>query len=140
MYLNLNTYKNIYSINSMNKKCVRAINTNDNVVSYFESVCSAGQHLDMFVGEIILVCDGKSKSAISRRNRSVYKFEYVEENLPVKYIGLISKQKRRRLIEERGYLEWRDKIYDCTKCGKALLYGSKYHHVKHCNSQQKEYS
>ena len=70
------------------------------------------------------------------QNRSVYKFEYVEENLPVKYIGLISKQKRRRLIEERGYLEWRDKIYDCTKCGKALLYGSKYHHVKHCNSQQ----
>ena len=66
MYLNLNTYKNIYSINSMNKKCVRAINTNDNVVSYFKGVCSAGQHLDMFVGEIILVCDGKSKSAISR--------------------------------------------------------------------------
>ena len=120
----------------MNKKCVRAINTYDNVVSYFESLCSAGQHLDMIVGEIRLVCDGKYESAISRRNGYSYKFEFVEDNLPVEYIGLISSEKRNRLIEERGYLEWRDKIYDCAKCGKQLFYSSKNKHSKKCNIKQ----
>ena len=81
----------------MNKKCVRAINTYDNVVSYFESLCSASQHLDMIVGEIRLVCDGKYKSAVSRRNGCVYKFEYVEENLHVKYIRLISSEKKKTI-------------------------------------------
>ena len=97
-----------------NKKCIKATNTSNKEVLYFDSVCSAGQHLNMIAGEIRLVCDGKHESAISRRNRCIYIFEYVEENLPVEYIGLISSEKRRQLIEERGYLEWRDKIYDCT--------------------------
>ena len=117
------------------KKCIKAENISNKEVLYFESVCSAGQHLDMIVGEIRLVCDGKYKSAISRRKRCAYKFEYVEENLPVKYIGLISSEKRRQLIEDRGYLEWRDKIYDCAKCGIALLYSSKNKKKKKCNNQ-----
>ena len=122
----------IEDCNIKNKKCVKATNTSNKEVVYFDSAYSVGQHLDMMVGEIRLVCDGKQESAISRRNGCIYIFEYVEENLPVKYIGLISSEKRRQLIEERGYLEWRDKIYDCKGCGKALLYGSQNHHKKYC--------
>ena len=129
----------IEDCNIKNKKCVKATNTSNKEVLYFDSVCSAGQHLDMIAGEIRLVCDGKHESAISRRNRCIYIFEYVEKNLPVEYIGLISSKKRRQLIEERGYLEWRDKIYDCTDCGKALLYSSQNHHKKNCNNSKKQY-
>ena len=114
------------------KKCVKAANTSNKEVVYFDSVYSVGQHLDMMVGEIRLVCDGKLESVISRRNGCIYIFEYVEENLPVKYIRLSGSEKKRKLIEERGYIQWRDKIYDCKGCGKALLYGSQYHHQKNC--------
>ena len=69
-----------------NNKCVKATNCNTNEVSYFNSMYSAQQHLDVHRSSVKMVCDGIQKSSTSKKDGCHYKFEYIKpDELPPDY-------------------------------------------------------
>ena len=122
-----NTHKNRKSVKSTNKKT--------NEVSYFYSMYSAGQHLNICGQSIQDVCDGITKSALSKKDNCWYKFEYIKDDLPVNYIKSANKRPRKKTdqqIKER-IRDYQTRDWKCPNCDKVFRNYSKYDHRKRCN-------
>jgi hypothetical protein len=65
--------------NYENRKCVRAINCNDNTESFYNSLYAVNQHLGINAGIVKMVCEGlnRCKSGISKVDGCRYKFNYI---------------------------------------------------------------
>ena len=82
-----------------NRKCVKATNKNTNEIFYYWSMYSVEQHLKINRADISKVCEGITKSALSKRDGHWYTFEYFkEEDLPQNYIK--SKNIRTRKVSD----------------------------------------
>ena len=121
-----NTHQNIRSVKAINKKTKE--------ISYYWSMYSANQHLNINSKQIQDVCDGIIKSTQSKKDNHWYKFEYVEKNLPVNYIkskNIRPRKKTDKQIKER-IKNYQTKDWKCPKCDKVLRNNSKYRHIKKC--------
>ena len=122
----INNYQNIRRVKATNKATYGT--------SYYFSIYSASKHLQINRASVIRVCDGITKSALSKKDNCRYTFEYVDKNLPVNFI----KSKNIRLIKtvdekKQTRLDWWNKEFKCPKCGLITKNNSKYRHRKHCN-------
>ena len=68
---------------SKNPRCVKATNQNTNEITYFKSMYSVKQHLDINANSVQAVCEGLygCKSRISKKDGCSYTFEYVREDM-----------------------------------------------------------
>ena len=74
--------------NHQNKKYVKAINVNTNEVSYYNSLYSVQQHININAGIVKMVCENinRCKTGISKKDGNLYKFEYAKkEDMPDDY-------------------------------------------------------
>ena len=125
--------------NRQNRKCVKATNKETNEVSCYFSMYAASQHLQIQSKCVQTVCDGISKSALSKKDGHAYTFEYIkEEDLPSNYIKSknIRPQKATNEDKRKHRLEWWNKEYKCPKCGIVTKNNSKYKHIKKCSTQK----
>ena len=127
--------------NHQNKKCVKAINIEKNEVSYYNSMYSINQHLGINAGIVKMVCEGinNCKTGISKKDNCHYKFEYVEKDeLPADHKKSANERPIRFSVEDRkkrfkeSLKRWRNKEYECLKCGKTYKNGYKFIHKKKC--------
>jgi hypothetical protein len=71
--------------NHENRKCVRAVNYNDDTESFYNSLHAVNQHLGINAGIVKMVCEGLNgcKSGISKVDGCKYTFNYIsKEELP----------------------------------------------------------
>ena len=122
-----------------NRKSVMATNKKTKEISYYYSMYTVEQHLNICNQSIKFVCDGIRKSALSKKDGNWYTFEYIkEEDLPENYIKSSNIKPRRKTdeqIKERKK-NYQTKDWNCPNCEKVLRNNSKYNHVKRCISQQ----
>ena len=128
--------------NHQNKKCVKAINIEKNEVSYYNSMYSIKQHLGINAGIVKMVCEGINycKTGISKQDNCHYKFEYVKkEDMPANYKKSANVRPIRVFVEDKkkhrkeAMNRWRNKEYECLKCGKTYKNGYKFIHKKNVN-------
>ena len=119
----------------LNRKSVKGTNKETNEVSYYYSMYAVQQHLEIQSRAVMMVCDGITKSALSKKDNCRYTFEYVEKNLHVNYIKSKNIRPKRKTVDEKKQtrLDWWNKEFKCPKCGLITKNNSKYRHRKHCN-------
>ena len=68
--------------NHENKKCVKAINQNNEEITYYKSIYKTSKSLDINPGIIKMVCENinNCKSGFSKINGDRYIFQYINEN------------------------------------------------------------
>ena len=94
------------------------------------------KHLEINSSCVYKVCEGATKSSLSKKDGHVYKFEYIEEEeLPDNYIQSPNIRPKRKTVDEKKQtrLDWWNKEFKCPKCGLITKNNSKYRHRKHCN-------
>ena len=127
--------------NHQNKKCVKAINTTTEEVSYYNSLYSVQQHLGINAGIVKMVSEGvnRCKSGFSKKDGCSYVFEYVsgqdisdidncKKSANIRPRKVFDKKKHQMEVVKR----WQNKEFKCPKCDKILKNGSKYAHNKKC--------
>ena len=130
------SYKNkTTSNNHKNRKTVKSINIKTKEELYFYSLYSTGQHLNICHNSIQKVCEGITKSALSKKDNCWYKFEYIKDDLPVKYIKSANKRPRKKTDEQikETKLNWRNKAWTCPSCNTIMKNRYKSQHSKICN-------
>ena len=117
-----------------NRKSVKSINNETNEISYFYSMYSASQHLNICPNSIQDVCCGKQKSAQSKKDNCWYKFEYIKYDLPVNYIKSANIRPRRKTDEQikERMKNYQNKKWTCPNCDKVYRNHYKYRHIKIC--------
>ena len=120
--------------NYKNRKTIKSTNMKTKEVLYFYSLYSASQHLNICSISIQRVCDGITKSALSKKDNCSYTFEYIEEDLPVNYIKSKNIRPRKKTDEAKREtkLKWWNKEWKCINCGTITKNNSKYRHIKKC--------
>ena len=121
--------------NRKNRKTIKSINMKTKEISYYFSMHSASQHLNICNQSIRDVCEKITKSALSKKDNCWYKFEYIKDDLPVNYIKSANKRPRKKTdqqIKER-IRDYQTKDWQCDFCKKVLQNNSKYQHRKRCN-------
>ena len=133
------------SQNRKNKKCVKAVNKNTNVVTFFNSLYSVNQHLSINTGIVKKVCEGwyGYKSGISKKDGHAYTFEYInQEDLPENHKKSANIRPKRVSDEEKKkkrmatIKKWQNIEYECPKCSKVIKNNNRSAHNKKCNSQK----
>jgi hypothetical protein len=85
--------------NLRNRKYVRAINCNDNIESFYNSLYAVNHHLGINAGIVKMVCEGLNncKSGISKVDGCRYKFNYIsKEELPEDHKRSANKHPKRK--------------------------------------------
>ena len=120
--------------NYQNIRSVKAINKEMGEVSYYFSLYSANQHLNINSKQIQDVCCGIQKFAQSKNDGQWYKFKYVDKDLDVNYIKSKNIRPRKKTDQEKKEtkLKWWNQEYKCDKCGFITKNSSKYRHIKKC--------
>ena len=127
--------------NHQNKKCVKATNCDTNEVSYYNSMYAIQQHLGVNAGIVKMVCEkiNGCKTGISKIDNHSYKFEYVnKQDMPDNYKKSANIRSNRVPVEDRkkrfkeSLKRWRNKEYECLKCGITYKNGNKFIHKKKC--------
>jgi hypothetical protein len=89
--------------NLRNRKYVRAVNCNDNMESFYNSLYAVNQHLGINAGIVKMACEGLNhvKSVISKKDGFRYKFNYIsKEELPENYKKSANKHPKRKDNQE----------------------------------------
>ena len=127
------SYKNRKHFNNNeNRKCVKATNQLTKKVQYYWSISSAGHHIKINYRSIQMVCEGLTKTALSKKDNCRYTFKYIKDDLPVNYIKT-RPRKTEQQIKER-IRKYQTKDWRCPNCDKVIQNNSKYRHQKICNS------
>ena len=134
-----------YSVHRFVYECFNGIIPDGNIkneVSYYNSMYSINQHLGINAGIVKMVCEGinNCKTGISKKDNCHYKFEYVEKDeLPADHKKSANERPIRFSVEDRkkrfkeSLKRWRNKEYECLKCGKTYKNGYKFIHKKNAN-------
>ena len=122
----INNYQNIRRVKAINKETYETL--------YYFSIYSAGKHLQINRASVIRVCDGITKSALSKKDNCRYTFKYVEKDLSVNYIKSKNICQKTDEDKRKTKLDWWNKEWKCPKCGFIAKNNSKYRHRKKCNS------
>ena len=129
------------SKNHQNKKCVKAIDCDTKEVSYYNSMYAIQQHLGINAGIVKMVCEKINccKTGISKKDNHHYEFEYVnKQDMPDNFKKSANKRSNRVPDEDKkkhkkeATKKWRQKEYECPKCGKTYKNGYRYVHNKIC--------
>ena len=128
--------------NCENRKCVKAIKRDTNVISYYNSLYAVNQHLGVNAGIVKMVCESLNhcKSGISKKDGHSYTFQYIkQDDLPDNYKKSANKRPRRVSDEDKkkNQIEWLNKKWKCSNCDKTFKNGNKYNHRKRCLNSQK---
>ena len=127
--------------NHQNKKCVQATEVYTGMKTFYNSLYSAQQHLNINAGLIKMKCECKNgcRTGQSKKDGNIYKFEYIEHSqMPDDYkkasdvrpIKFTEEEKRIRKIE--SLKKWQKKEFTCSICDKIYKNGYKYTHTKIC--------
>jgi hypothetical protein len=89
--------------NHKNKKCVRAVNWEENTESFYDSLSAVKQHLNINPGIVKMACEGLNhvKFGISKKNGCRYKFNYIsKEELPEDHKRCANKRPKKKKKED----------------------------------------
>ena len=125
------SYKNRKHFNNHeNRKCVKATNEVRREVKYYFSISSAGHHIKINYRSIQMVCEGLTKTALSKKDNCQYTFKYIKDDLPVNYIKTRIKKTPEQIKERVRNYQTKDWI--CPYCDKVYRNHYKYRHRKIC--------
>ena len=121
--------------NNEKRKCVKATNEVTREVSYYYSMYSASQHLEIHYRSIQDVCEKITKSALSKKDNCWYKFEYINKDLPINFIKSKNIRPRRKTDEQikERIKNYQTRDWKCPNCDKIFRNFSRFYHRKHCN-------
>ena len=127
--------------NYKNRKCVKATNKNTNEVSFYNSLYTVNQFININPGTVKMVCEGLNncKSGVSKKDGCSYTFEYVrEDDLPndckksanIRPKRIPEEDKKKHNLER--VKKWQKKESKCPNCDKSYKNSYKYLHMKKC--------